>query len=365
MTHKMVKYASPILPHVHLRWDENGDEHYLALGYRDARAVGACAVLEMPNTRPALIDEKSIAKRMALVESRYTWNGIRHGIHVGLTNDRTQVAEAFKIAKERRFGMNSVKAYWVDSTGNMGIKDTRYQRDIWKLAAAMDFRGVFMQHCEDEDYFVGEFDFRNPMSHSMKQNPGAEIVQVMRQYRNAFDSRFRGTFYVCHVSNPDTVEFLDSEKKRGSPFEIVTETIPNHELLDAEEVYAIHGNRAKRNPPLRDEKRRKRLFEYVLAGRTDIWGDDHAPHPLEKKDSENPPSGDPSILSLPLRAKIFLREGISRSQLDRLVFGTANRIFFDGKLPEKEVEVEYHPELWNEYGWNPFSTVRLQDYGKR
>jgi dihydroorotase-like cyclic amidohydrolase len=283
---------------------------------------------------------------------------VGHYIHMGLTEELEQVSVALHLAKhwEEQNFVRAVKVYWVDSTGNMGIKDHGLQRRIWEIAGArgVDYQGVVMQHLEDEEKFDVPFDFRNPVSHSYRQHEGAELACAVRQVRNAYDSGFTGTFYACHVSSPDTIEFLNSE--RGCvPCETVIETTGHHEFLNFTD-YDLHGNRVKVNPPLRSVTSQERVLEAVIDHRTDIIGDDHAPHPLARKISENPPSGIHEISFLPKRVELLRGLGIGEEHLEELLFGTANGIFGLG-LEKQVVDVEYIPSLWEKYEMNLFSRV--------
>lgn len=347
----MVKYITPILPHVHFRGKEY-DINYMSLGFRDARAVGALAIIEQPNPQPHLVDLKTILRRKADGE-RFRGN-IIHRVHIGLTNDLDQVGGAFMAAKDHYADIYSVKAFWTHSTGNMGILNPDKQKRIWKIAEDFGYEGVFFQHLEDESHYVGEFNPASPVTHSLRQNEGAEVIQAMKQIRFAFDARFGGIFYAAHVSSPDTVGYLNWERKRVR-FRIVIETTGHHEFLNYLD-YGTHGNRVKMNPPLRAQQSQEKLLEMVIREKTDIMGDDHAPHPVNLKDSSNPPSGIPAIAFLPKRVELLLGMGIRKGHLDDLLFNKANEIFALG-LEKRYAEVNYNPVLWEAYGYDPFLRV--------
>ena len=348
----MVAYCSPILPHVHLRGKEYPNHNYLERGFHDAKKIGALAILEQPNPEPQLTSEKVIKERLR--QSEPYRKGIYHGIHIGLTNNLSQVSEAFLLAKEHRYNIAGVKAFWVHSTGNMGILDHEIQKRIWKIASASNYKGVFFQHLEEEEMFRGKFDPSSPATHSSRQSEWSELNSTMRQVQNAYNSGFRGIFYAAHVSSPLTLEFLDYEKKH-MPFHIVIETTAHHEFLNVND-YDIHGNGVKMNPPLRDPSSQEKLLSYVIDGRSDIAGDDHASHPPEFKEGENPRSGIQAIAFLPKRVELWRKLGMSERNIERLLFDTANEIF-NLDLKKRNVDCKYDPSLWNYYGYNPFSRV--------
>jgi dihydroorotase len=344
-------YASPIDPHVHLRGTEY-ETDFLSLGFKHAKEVDLCAVLEQPNPTPNLTGDHIIAQRLS---QAYDVKGeIFHGIHIGITTDLDQVTNAL-FSVQRSNLVTADKTFYVHSTGNMGILDEDVQKEIWKIKGNMGYKGVSIGHFEAEDVFTEEFDPSDPLTHSLYQNPEAELEQVKRQIKNAYDNNFQGTFYIAHVSNHETIDYILSvEDKLG--FEVVTEATFHHMFLNWMD-YAHHGNRVKMNPPLRSSGMQERLLEHVLNGNIDIIGTDHAPHPVEKKDDpENPASGIQAIPFWPKGIELLRGYGINEGLLEDITFNNANRVFGLG-LDKKMTSVEYNPTLWEAYGYNPFSRI--------
>ena len=347
-----MKYVKPIDPHVHLRGDEYKEIGYLGRGFKDAEAVGLCAVLEMPNPVPQLTNQKECEDRLMRPA---TGQKVFHGINIGLTNDMEQVEKALELLQLGFKTITADKVFYTHSTGNMGILDEDVQKEIWELKNRVRYTGVSMGHFEDEKVFAGEFDPENPVSHTFYQNAQAELVQVERQLRNAVDTGFQGTFYVCHISNPLTISVLEQEMKKNRTFKIVREVTFHHMFLNYMD-YNEQGNRVKMNPPIRSRDRQEALLDAVLNGRVEVIGTDHAPHPVDKKDSNNPPSGIPALPFWPRGIELLRENGISEERLEDITFNNANRIF-DLGLQKEYVEVEYDPSMWEFYGYNPF--IRL------
>lgn len=349
----MVKYLAPIDPHVHLRGEEYSDINFMRLGFRDARRVGLSGIIEQPNPRPQLIDEKTIYERGKQAD-RYG-EDIIHRVYIGLTNDLSQVRKALTLVmKSKREGGIIVadKEFYSQSTGNMGILDPEVQKRIWKMKGEMNYDGVSGGHHEHEDYFIGEFDPKHPISHSTRQNPESELIQVETQIRSAIDNKFRGVFYIVHASNPDTVSYIESVKQ-NTPFPIVVEMTWHHMFLNTDD-YKIHGNRVKMNPPLRSPELQAKNLEHVLNGKVDLIGTDHAPHPLKRKDSEDPPSGIHELFFWTRGIELLRDLKINEKLLRKITFHNANDIFNLGISP-REVDIEYDVELCNAYGYNAFS----------
>lgn len=346
----MTKYLAPIDPHVHLRGEEYAQD-YFTLAFEQASRVGLCGMFEMPNPLPQLTTVDLVSRRMA--RARDLHSPVRHGVHIGLTEDLAQVRAAFSAIMQRKAGLVSAKIYFVHSTGLMGIIDPAYQRQLWKEAAGMGFRGIILGHFEDEAEFAIGFDASNPVTHSQRQNPEAEALQVERQLRNAYDAGYDGTFWICHVSNPATVDLVRSSR---FPFRIVLEASWHHLFLNFED-YGLHGNRVKMNPPLRSRAMQEALLERALSDHFDVLGSDHAPHPLDRKDhSVTPASGIPAIPFWPKGIELLRSHGMPESMLRGLLFEDANEIL-QLELPAREVEGEYDPTMWDAYGYNPFSRV--------
>lgn len=359
----ILRYISPIDSHVHLRGREYENFSYdgmnfMELSFRDAKAVGLKAMIEMPNTTPNLIDEETIEARLKQAEEYSKETGIYHGLFAGTTTNMDQVRDVFLLAKKsmdeegKTYG---IKIYHAQSTGDMGILDLNLQREIPEIAVEVDYNGAVVNHLECEAKYTDiKFDFRNPITHSLRQNPESELIQAERQIKNFYDAGFEGTFISAHTSNPNTIDYILKVRDK-MPFRIAVEMSWHHMFLNTDD-YEIHENRVKMNPPLRSKEMQERNLEHVLTGNVDMVGSDHAPHPIERKDSDNPPSGVSAILAYPLGIARLMEEGIERNLLDNILFHNSDKIF-NLNLKPRIVEVEYKPELWKSYGYNPFSRL--------
>lgn len=346
-----IEYTSPIDPHVHLR-RKGYKKNYLELGFRDAKTVGLGGILEQPNTEPGLTNEEEVVKRVEEID-KYKGN-IHYGMHIGLTKNLNQVRKALELVMNNKYGLASDKTFYVHSTGNMGILDHDLQEKIWEIKGEMRYNGVSIGHFEDEDWFAKtKFDYINPWTHSERRRPESELVQVERQIRNAADSKFRGVFYIAHVSNPETMRYVN---KQNFKFEVVVEATFHHIFLNTDD-YAILGNKVKVNPPLRSRKLQEELLLQVLNGGADVIGSDHAAHDYDKRISEEPPSGIHSLLFWPKGIELLRHYGMKEELLEDLTFNNANQIFKLGLQKRKvciNCDEELWEELWQSYGYNPF-----------
>lgn len=316
---------SIIDPHVHLRGAEYLDRKYRELAIRDCRACGIKAMIEMPNPLPQLTTKDAIETRGAdFIVKRGQSSFPLLGVHIGITNDIKQVKKAIAYAQDESSIVHGIKMFLTHSTGDMGILDHDYQRKVWKTLVQCGYNGTVLMHCEDEVEWHSPYYYSNPITHSLRQNPESEYVQVERQLANARDAKFRGTFYVCHVSNPATIRLLRDNSYYG--FTRCSEVTWHHMLLNYED-YRIHGNRVKMNPPLRSPAMQELLLEEVLKDNVDIIGSDHAPHPVEAKDGTTPPSGIPALPFWPKGIQILHKLGVDVERLQRLCGDTAQDLF--------------------------------------
>lgn len=365
-------HLKPIDAHIHGRGSEY-DTDYLRLAMEDALAVGLCHVIEMPNPKPwlttrELCDERherwiKLQKALEREYSDITAHGhtvnerIGHGVHVGLTTDFEQVKAALSWCR-------SDKVFYSHSTGNLGLLDPDRQKAIWRHKGEIGYAGVSIGHFEDESKFGScgvQFDPADPVSHSLYQKEDAEVSQVQQQLVNAARYDFAGTFYIAHVSSPETVALVKRWRKSGRPrFDIVLEMTWHHMLLNFEQDYAFFGdNCLKCNPPIRSRRTQEALLDHVLRGDIDIIATDHAPHPPErKKDPKNPASGIPGLPFWPEGIlQLAYKYQCSRQLLDQMIFHNANRIFKLGLKPTEMTNVPYDTKRWKKYGFNPF--IRL------
>ena len=321
----------PIDPHVHLRWKEYEEGCDWAI--EDAHAIGLAGLCEMPNTDPPLTETMTVMKRIYAI-SEY----IPHFVykpHMGVTSNTQAFLQQAYYAKNRQLAL---KIFFGPSTGDLEILDFNYQKWIWQTLAVIDYQGVVMMHCEDPDYFLDHD------SHIMKRTPEAEYHSVETQLKNATDAGFKGTFYVCHITDTGVVDLLNQSK-----LDCIAEVTWHHMFLNYQEDSG--EGKMQMNPPLRDKNTQEDLLEWVVDGGLDIIGSDHAPHP-----DFDGVSGIPSLPFWPKGCAKLVDLGIRAKILDDYIFRNAAKLFHF-KVAEEQWDLEYKPELWKKYGFNPFERV--------
>jgi dihydroorotase len=89
--------------------------------------------------------------------------------------------------------------------------------------------------------------------------------------------------HVCHVSTAGSVEIIRWAKSKG--WRVTAEVTPHHLLL-TDDLAADYDTRFKVNPPLRTRNDVEALRNALADGTIDCVATDHAPHPVEAKETE-------------------------------------------------------------------------------
>jgi dihydroorotase len=89
--------------------------------------------------------------------------------------------------------------------------------------------------------------------------------------------------HVCHVSTAGSVDIIRWAKAKG--WRVTAEVTPHHLLL-TDDLTAGYDPRYKVNPPLRTAADVAALRAGLADGTIDCVATDHAPHPLEDKETE-------------------------------------------------------------------------------
>ena len=90
-----------------------------------------------------------------------------------------------------------------------------------------------------------------------------------------------------HVAHLSTLEGLNRMPKLAT-----SEVCPHHLLLNLDNCHSLD---CKVDPPLRTKIDNSGLYDAFKEGKIPILSSDHAPHTIEEKQSDNPPSGLPGV----------------------------------------------------------------------
>jgi carbamoyl-phosphate synthase/aspartate carbamoyltransferase/dihydroorotase len=304
--------------HVHLRTPGGTHKEDFATGTAAALAGGFTAVLDMPNTTPPTVDERSLDERIALARAEIRCDV---GFYVGATAHNAD--EAARLSR-RTAGL---KMYLGLTYGPLLLS---------RLGSVMD-------SCQTWP------DTRPVAVH-------AEGFMLASAIALAHVSGRR--LHCCHVSRREEILLIRAAKGRG--VRITCEVTPHHLLLTEDDARSL-GPMGFMKPTLGSHADRQALWDNLDV--VDIIASDHAPHTKEEKAGPNPPPGVPGLeTTLPLLLTAVGEGRLTMERLVELLAVNPRRIF---GLPEERgtfVEVDTEAEfqlgedaLQTRCGWTPFS----------
>jgi dihydroorotase len=301
--------------------------------------------VDQPNTSPPTVTGEAFDEKRALAENSL----VDYGINAGVTEDWKP--DELLDRPVAAYG----EVFMTDSTGNMGIDASLFERAVRQLGGRGELVTV---HAEDSDEFVDmDLDTDDADVWSRHRPPEAEIAAVERAVDVADES-----VHFAHVSHPRSVDIIDETPH-------TCEVTPHHLLLSRDNLDAL-GTHGKMNPPLRSEEARVRLFERLVEGAVDCVATDHAPHTLEEKDTpvSDAPSGVPGVETLyPLLLALAFDGELKLPRVAELVAEAPARVFdFESKGAIREgndADLVFVDETFEEVraerlhskcGWTPY-----------
>ena len=310
-------------PHVHLREPGGTHKEDWDTGTAAALAGGFTAVLAMPNTRPPITDEESLAlaNKAALAKARCDY-----GQFVGAGPDN---AAALPLLADKSCGL---KMYLDQTYGPLRL----------------DAMTLWMEH------FANWPSNRPIVAHAESRTLAAVILMA---------ALYERPVHLAHVSLREEILLIRKAKEQGVP--VTCEVTPHHLFLTEDDLPALGPGRCEVRPRLATTADRDALWENLAV--IDCFATDHAPHTLAEKDSENPPPGFPGLETALALLLTAVKQG--RLTLDDLTARMATnprRIF---GLPEQaDTWIEVDPdEVWevraaelkSRCGWTPFEGWKL------
>jgi carbamoyl-phosphate synthase/aspartate carbamoyltransferase/dihydroorotase len=318
----IVRLPGLIDAHVHLREPGEAHKEDLTTGTAAALAGGVTMVLDMPNTKPPIVDARSLARKRDLARQKAVCDV---GFFIGASVTNGEVAAALS---EQAVGL---KVYLDQTHGPLRVRNL--------LALIAHFRSW-------------------PASRPIAVHAEGLSTAIAIGLATSFGRRL----HVCHVSRADEMALVRAAKERGAA--VTCEVTPHHLFLTNADAQRL-GPYGDVRPRLAREADRTALWQNLDI--VDCVATDHAPHTRAEKDGDSPPPGLPGLetmLSLLLTA---VSDG--RLPMERLIQLTHDgpaRVF---GLPAQadawvEVDTDTHYEISNEglftkCGWTPFAGMRV------
>lgn len=239
---------------VHFR--EPGLEHKedLETGSRAAVMGGVTAVFEMPNTKPLTTSAERLADKVAAAKGRMHCD---FAFYVGGTRENIDDIPDL----ERLEGSAGIKVFIGSSTGDLLVDD---EASLDRIVARISRRAAF--HSEDEERLKARLDVRragDPSSHPEWRDEEAAIISTKRLVRIAETHKKR--IHVLHVSSAAEMVFLAEHKDWAS-----VEVTPHHLTLVAPDCYTELGSYAQMNPPVRDARHQRAIWDGLASGVVDV-----------------------------------------------------------------------------------------------
>lgn len=355
------KYLFPGLidVHVHFRTPGMTQKEDWTTGSKAALAGGVTTVLDMPNTNPPVIDEKSLELKRSIVQKEALVN---YGFYAGATLDNFEETQKCK-------NIAGIKIYMGSSTGTLLVDDPKVLEKFFDQS-----KKLLALHAETESCIQkGAQKFMNvedPSFHSRIRAP--ECAQEAMKLALGFVKKYKTRAHFCHVSTAKELELVTGFKKDNPELaKLVSVEVTPHHLTLVEDDYEQYGNLIKVNPPIRSEEDHNALWEGIKNGLVDIIATDHAPHLQAEKELpySQVPSGMPGVqLMLPLLLDASNKGILSLTRVVELtsynpvkLFGIPNKGMieegYDADLTVvdmEKIERVCHHFMWSKANWSPF-----------
>ncbi|MGH3240075.1 MAG: dihydroorotase [Spirillospora sp.] len=260
--------------HTHLREPGREDAETVESGTKAAAMGGFTAVHAMANTDP-------VADTAGVVEQ--VW---RLGREAGYCDVQPVGAVTRSIAGEKLAELgamaDSAAQVRVFSDDGHCVSDAVIMRRALEYVKAFD--GVVAQHAQEPRLTEGAQMNEGEMSAALGLRGWPAVAEEAIIARDVLLAQHVGSrLHVCHVSTAGSVEIIRWAKSRGCP--VTAEVTPHHLLLNDAKA-GTYDPIFKVNPPLRTADDVAALRGALADGTIDCVATDHAPHPVEAKETE-------------------------------------------------------------------------------
>jgi dihydroorotase len=260
--------------HTHLREPGREDAETVESGTRAAARGGYTAVHAMANTYP-------VADTAGVVEQ--VW---RLGREAGFCDVHPVGAVTQGIAGKQLAELgamaDSAAQVRVFSDDGHCVSDAVIMRRALEYVKAFD--GVIAQHAQEPRLTEGAQMNEGEVSAALGLPGWPAVAEEAIIARDCLLAAHVGSrLHVCHVSTAGSVEIIRWAKSKG--WRVTAEVTPHHLLLD-DALVRGYDPIYKVNPPLRTADDVTALRHALADGTIDAVATDHAPHPVEDKETE-------------------------------------------------------------------------------
>jgi len=324
--------------HVHFRDPGLTHKEDFTTGSISAAFGGVTSVIDMPNTRPPTIDQRSLKDKDALASSGSV---IDYGFDLAILDGSDLVAVDLLLSG----GCDTpppagLKAFLGESTGSLVLGSIDV---LSRWSHLLNRRGcVLSLHAEDGALFrqITDPDMASSVLETHERSrPGTAEESAVKKASQALGDAAKQAHFL-HIS---TRKGLEAAMNTDSTIEVT----PHHLLLDIKwaERNLDEQALAKVNPPIRSTDDRSALWSGIREGLVATVGSDHAPHTLEEKSRGLlSPSGMPGVETMvPLLLPEFIRRRFGIDPLVELTSRSPARRF--GLGDRGDLKKGFHADL--------------------
>lgn len=300
---------------VHFREPGLTHKEDLESGTRGALLGGVTCVFEMPNTSPSTTTRENFQQKLDLAHNRCHTH---YAFYMGASPENAAQLGDLETLKH----CSGVKVFMGSSTGSLLIEE-----DVLLEKILSSGKRRVAVHAEDEARLKERkhiaVEGGHPRFHPIWRDEETALRATTRLLNLA--NKTKRPVHVLHVTTAEEMAFLGKNKHIAS-----VEILPQHLTFSAPEVYDRLGTFAQMNPPIREERHRKALWQAVLDRTVDVMGSDHAPHTRDEKMNPYPqsPSGFPGVQTLvPLMLDHVNAGRLSLERFVELVSEGPRRVF--------------------------------------
>ncbi|MDQ1703178.1 MAG: dihydroorotase [Frankiaceae bacterium] len=260
--------------HTHLREPGREDAETVESGTLAAALGGYTAVHAMANTTP-VADVAGVVEQVWRLGRDAGWCDVAPvgAVTVGLGGEH--LAELGAMAE-------SIARVRVFSDDGKCVADPVLMRRALEYVKAFD--GVIAQHAQDPRLTEGAQMNEGIVSARLGLTGWPAVAEEAIIARDCLLAGHVGSrLHVCHVSTAGSVEIVRWAKGKG--WDVTAEVTPHHLVL-TDELAATYDPTYKVNPPLRTAADVEALRDALADGTIDVVATDHAPHPVEDKETE-------------------------------------------------------------------------------
>ncbi|HEX9034260.1 MAG TPA: dihydroorotase, partial [Streptosporangiaceae bacterium] len=260
--------------HAHLREPGREDAETVASGTAAAAMGGYTAVHAMANTEP-VADTAGVVEQVWRLGRQAGYCDVRPVGAVTAGLGGTTLAELGAMA-------DSAARVRVFSDDGRCVSDATLMRRALEYVKAFD--GVIAQHAQEPRLTEGAQVNEGEVSARLGLTGWPAVAEEAIIARDCLLAAHVGSaVHICHVSTAGSVEIIRWAKSKG--WRVTAEVTPHHLLL-TDDLAAGYDPVYKVNPPLRTAEDVTALRAGLADGTIDCVATDHAPHPVESKESE-------------------------------------------------------------------------------